>query len=316
MVLAAQGVDSGVHPEYRRKGVFTAIRREAVRRAIDAGAVFVYAFPGLLALNANLQLGFRSVAFVPELTRVLDLRRALALTWAYLFGDLAAWWTFHRRGAWTSETKDRIRRLRHSLLLLASFFSSPNLTWSGRRHENENVLYPVDRFDTRFDKLCEKIQKTTAFGLRKEASYLSWRYNCHPSQSYKVFAFEEGDQWVGCLVMRHTGLRSEIAELLVLPERDDVADDLLLAAISQARMDGKVSLNVWATAEHPYYANLRRAGFISPSRLHWLAKRWPALARKFYQVIIFMDHLSSHQQANLSALAKTWQLSMGDSDMV
>lgn len=121
---------------------------------------------------------------------------------------------------------------------------------------------------------------------------------------------------MGCLVMRHTGLRSEITDLLVLPERADVVDGLLTAATAQARKVGSVVLSIWATAGHPCYVGLRRARFISSARLFELAQRWAALARQLYQIIIYIEHLPLEQQARLAVQARTWPFSMGDSDLV
>jgi hypothetical protein len=121
---------------------------------------------------------------------------------------------------------------------------------------------------------------------------------------------------LGCVVMHHAGLRSQIADLLTVPQRADVVTSLLSAAIARARNAGSVLLSAWAPAWHPYRASLRQAGFISSWRLHGLAKRWPALARWFYQVIAYTKHLSPEQQSQLAVQARTWPLAMGDSDLV
>jgi hypothetical protein len=86
--------------------------------------------------------------------------------------------------------------------------------------------------------------------------------------------------------------------------------------MARARSAGSVLLSAWSPAGHPHYPGLRRAGFVSSSRLHGLAEHLPALARWFYQVIAYTAHLSAEQQAQLAGQAKAWPLAMGDSDLV
>lgn len=312
----AQGIDAGVLPEYRRGGVYTALARVVLGRAIDAGVTLIYAFPGILSLNVNLQHGYRAVAFVPEMVRVLNLWRALRLAWTFLPGDLLALRAVRRRETRTPEAVRRLIRLRRSLLLLASFATTPNLTRSGKLPGSGLTFSLVEHFDARLDALWAQIHSGLDIGLVKDSHYLTWRYSRHPSGCYQIIAAEEGERWVGCLVIRHTGLRSEIADFLVLPERTDVVDGLLAAASAQTQKVGSVVLSIWATTAHPCYAGLRRAGFISSARLFGLAQRWAALARQLYQIIIYIQHLPLEQQVRLTVQAGTWPFSMGDSDLV
>jgi len=319
VVRAAQAVDAGVLPAYRHRGMFTALAREALGRAIDAGVTLIYAFPGLLSLDVNLQLGYRSVAFVPEMVRVLSLRRALALALSRLPGDLGTLWAMRRQAAWTPTAVARVTRLRRALLLAASWASTPHLAaprGPGQPRCDRLVLRALDGFDARFDALWASTGDTIGLGLCKNARYLAWRYRARASCLYPVIVAEEGDQLLGCVVMRHAGLRSQIADLLAVPQRTDVVSGLLSAAIARARNAGSILLSAWAPAWEPHHASLRRAGFVSSWRLHELAERRPALARFFYQVIAYTKHLSPERQAQLAVQVKAWSLSMGDSDLV
>jgi hypothetical protein len=111
-------------------------------------------------------------------------------------------------------------------------------------------------------------------------------------------------------------LNSYVAELTALPGHTDVVAHLLTAAITQARRAGSVVLTAWVFAKHPYHASLRRVGFVSRRNLHWLARRWSALAYWFYQVAIYARHLPPAQQAWLADSVDTCSLAMGDSDLV
>lgn len=314
-IQAAQAVDAGVLAEYRGCGIFTTMALEALTKAVNSGVEFIYAFPGLLSLNVNLHLGYRTVGFVPEMVRVLDFNRALTMTLSNLSRDLSAWWVMRRRGISTPELVRRLVRLRRSLLFFVSFLTSPNFNRLKLNQKLNVVIHKVERIDSRIDSLWEQVRGTTDIGLNKASGYLNWRYNCHPSQKYQVFVADGGKNWAGCLVMRHTGLRSEIVELLVNPERVDLVSDLLSTAISEAHRVGSIAINMWATNKHISYSVLHQHGFISSDRLFRLADHFSALAQNFYQVIVYLGHLSLEQQSRLYGLTELWQLSMGDSDL-
>jgi GNAT superfamily N-acetyltransferase len=315
-VPVAQGIDAGVLPEYRRSGVYTALANEVLRRAGEAGVKFIYAFPGLLSLRINLEHGYRSTSFVPEMICVLDVKRAIWLSWRFLAKDINAYWNTRKHRKWSPDTVSRLVRLRRGLFFLASVFSAPSATFQKKLSNSKVKIYPVEQNDNRFDTLWTRSRGTTSFGLSKGSKYFGWRYYTHPSRAYHIFVAQNGHQWVGCLVMRHTGLRSEITELMVDPNYAESLSDLLITATSQARRAGSVVMSIWANAWNPYLADLRRQGFASPLNLFKLAGSWPPLSRQLYQMIIYIKHLSLEKQSLFSTLARSWNFSMGDSDLV
>jgi GNAT superfamily N-acetyltransferase len=321
-VPGAQTVDAAVLPAYRRCGIHTALGRYVLDHAAHAGITLVYAFPGIFSLAVDQRLGYCSVASMPEMMRVVQSRRALALALRLLPGDLHALWSVYRTPqgmSWSSDSLRRVVRLRRSLLLLASWCSDSAIARPGRLQParmNDFELRPVTEFDVRFDALWVQVCCGTRLGLCKDASYLNWRYRLNPRASYEIMAAEQQGQVLGFLVMRHTGLQSHLTELLALPDHTDVVSALLATAVRLAQRAGSLILTAWMPVEHPYHINLRQAGFISQRRLHWLAERWPTLARQLYQVIIYARHLPLDQQAQLVSLASRWSLTMGDSDLI
>lgn len=316
IVPAAQAIDAGVLPEHRRGGVFTTLAKKVLSGAAHRGAIWIYAFPGLLSLNANRRMGFRPVTFVSEMMRVVNLPRALRLAGAALPGDLATLWRLRHPGYWTPEAVRRVVRLRRIVLLFASLVTAPHRMQQRRPPASHMIVSNARQFDDRLDGLWSRVIDSAGVGLCKDSRYLNWRYCNHPSRSYHILLAEDGDQLAGCLVLHHTGLRTEITELLVLPDRPDVEAHLLQAATAQAQNSGSVLLSIWAYAGQPSYPGLRQAGFVSPARLIKLAESWPALARQLYQVIIYPEHLSFEQQSILTRQMQSRSLSMGDSDLV
>jgi GNAT superfamily N-acetyltransferase len=315
-VRGAQVVDAAVLPAWRHHGIFMTLARYVLDHAVQAGVTLIYAFPGLLSLAMNHRLGFSSIAFVPEMVRVLRPWQALMLALRLLPGDIYALCTAHREAYWPPDTVRRLARLRRSLLFLTSWASDPAVARYGESGKTIVEHNLAEGFDARFDTLWAQVSGNTDLGVYKDASYLTWRYRLNPRGCYRVFVAKRGTEMVGFLVIRHTGPNSDITELVALPGCTDVVLDLLATAIAQARRAGSLVLTAWAPARHPYYASLRRAGFVSQMRLHRLSERCPVLARWLYQVIDYAQHLSPDQQNQLAVLAKTWSLTMGDSDLV
>jgi GNAT superfamily N-acetyltransferase len=318
-VRAAQTVDAVVLPAYRHRGIHTSLGHYVLGHAAQAGITFIYAFPGLFSLAVDRRMGYRPVAFVPEMVRLLRPRQTLVLALHLLPGDLRALYAVCQETAWSPGTVRRLARLRRSLLLLASWASDPVVT-RPRRSRSSGVadfeLRSIGEFDPRFDVLWAQVRDDTTLGVCKDAGYLTWRYRLNPGERYQVIAAERGKELIGFLVMRHAGLCSDIAELLALPGRSDVVSSLLATAIMQAQRAGSIVVTAWAPVEHPYHASLRQARFVSQRRLHRLAERCPAMARRLYQVTIYARHLPLDQQAQLVAHTRTWALTMGDSDLV
>jgi len=319
IVRGAQVVDAAVLPVYRRCGVFSDLLRRAVQDTVRAGAQLVYGFPGLLSLAANRRNGFRSVGFVPEMVKVLRPAGALATALKSVPGDLVALWNVQRQTDQRPDTIRRLVRLRRVLLFLVCLASGPAAMWPHLHPPPKGTgqrLVELARFDTRFDALWSQLQDNVALGLRKDARYLTWRYLCDRGERFRILAAERGKALVGFLIMRQSGGSSQIAELLAAPGQLDVVWGLLAMATEQARRENSLVITAWAPPGHPYHSILSQAGFVSPERLHRLARSRSYLGDRLYQVILYTQHLPSVQQAELCGRARQWSLAMGDSDLV
>lgn len=315
-VRGGQTVDAGVLPAYRGRGIHTSLGHYVLDQAARAGIVLVYAFPGLFSLAVDQRIGYEAVAFMPEMVRVLRPGRALRLALRLLPGDLRALWA--ARQGWTPEVVRRLVRLRRSLLILSSQVVDLNFGIRRRRPTRQAAFHleGLELFDERFDALWAQLQGHVGLGLRKDARYLTWRYHLYPERAYRIFAAVQEQDVLGFLVLRCGRLHSQIVELGTLPERPDVHAALLEEAIAQAREVGSVILSGWMQPRRPEHRLWRQVGFASQRRLHHLARRWPALARQFYQVILYARHLAAGQHAQLLSQVPLWPLTLGDSDLV
>ena len=70
-VLGAQSVDAAVHPDYRRRGLFTDLARTAMEDGASRELSFVYAFPVEAAFRGQVRVGFESRLTVSSVHRPL-----------------------------------------------------------------------------------------------------------------------------------------------------------------------------------------------------------------------------------------------------
>ena len=316
-VRGAQTVDAAVLPSYRRRGIHFALGRYVLGQAAQSGVTWIYAFPGLFSLAVDQRIGYRPVAYLPEMVRLLQPGRAGARVLRGLPGDLRALYRARRAGAWTPDTVQRLARLRRSLLWAASWTSEPVYPRLLRAPAVEIHDYDLTQgFDARFDILWAQVKPDTQLGVAKDTVYLTWRYADNPRGPYDALVARRGAEIVGLLIERSAGRSSAIAELVVLPGQVDAVSGLVAAAARNARARGSLILTAWAPPQHPYHALLKEAGFVSQRRLHRLAARWPAMARWFYQVVDHAQHLPPAIREQLATLVEKCSLSMGDSDLI
>lgn len=120
----------------------------------------------------------------------------------------------------------------------------------------------LDRFPESADRLFEESARHFDWILLRSASYLNWRY-AHPSAGrYGIRGAFEGDDLTGYCVTRIGGPCAQVADLLALPGRSDVADALVANALEVAAASGAGAVVCWLPCDHPYYELVRRRGFV------------------------------------------------------
>lgn len=70
-IRSAQAVDAAVSPDYRGRGVFTALVQSALKDAVEAGIGLIFTFPNQGSFGAQVRVGFRSRMVLPKAYRPL-----------------------------------------------------------------------------------------------------------------------------------------------------------------------------------------------------------------------------------------------------
>jgi GNAT superfamily N-acetyltransferase len=117
------------------------------------------------------------------------------------------------------------------------------------------------RFDERVRQFM--IEASAPFWLIVERTpeYLNWRFADDRAGGFTIRLAEAEGRMLGYLVLRMSGSRGYIADLLALPGRDDVVASLVADALDLFRSSGVSSVECWATRNHPYRQVLHQHGF-------------------------------------------------------
>jgi hypothetical protein len=124
----------------------------------------------------------------------------------------------------------------------------------------------ISSFDDRADSLWAAVEAQFDVATIRDAAYLNWRYaDIRAGRSLILGAFE-GERVVGYAVFKRAGANANVLDLVVEPERLDIALELLESGGEQMRAAGVQTLTCWVPAGHPNEATLPAAGYLETGR--------------------------------------------------
>ncbi len=259
--VATDMVDAALHP--RLQGRILVDQLRFLRREVAAwnGADFSFSFASHPALLRN--RGFQGKhdlgRSLETYVKPLDLLR-------YVRGEGSV------SGTGISRTRiqiehERQRRRRPALVRL--------LAWEGRlvAHRLRRrrpviaggepfVVATVERFDERVNAFFDRA--ATEFDLIqvRRHDFLNWRYTDPRGGRFTIRIAEAGGEMLGYAVIRTALPTADLADLLVLPGRTDVAQALVRDAVHVARDAGSSAVRSWMMRGHAYEPLLSDFGFI------------------------------------------------------
>jgi hypothetical protein len=149
-----------------------------------------------------------------------------------------------------------------------------------RNGTGENVSAPGDAitvrertsFDARVDELGAKAAREFDFIYARTREFLNWRYCDARAGTFTVLTAEADGALLGYTVLKTTDGLGQVADLLVLPARDDVLRELVASALQRFDAQGLSAVQCWCPARHPYRSALTNAGFTEKTGIHldWL----------------------------------------------
>lgn len=273
-VVGVQSLDTLTDAGFRGKGLFTKLAADVFARCERDGVALVYGFPNASSAHGFFQrLGWVRLGPVPFL--VLPLRPSYAL---------------------------RRMKLPRIPVLSGLCRPLPRAPALGRDEELRVVL----SFDPAFDALWDAFATDTAVAVRRDATYLNWRFS-KPGERYKTLALYRAGRLDGFVTFtvkdKHGGRVGYLLELLYRPGAEGAGQVLLAAATRELADDGAEVLLAWCLEHSPNRPTYRRAGFwdlperLRPIALHFGVRRLAG-------------------QAGALGNRRNWYLSYCDSDTV
>ena len=121
-------------------------------------------------------------------------------------------------------------------------------------------------FDGRVDALWRAASAQFDFAVVRTASYLNWRYCDRRAGPFVVLVAEQGESMTGYLILCTRGKRGCIADMLVLPGREDILGGLVEDALEHFSDAGVARTECWMAERHPYRDALMASGFVRRNR--------------------------------------------------
>jgi GNAT superfamily N-acetyltransferase len=284
VIKCAQAVDAMVAPQFRRQGLFTELGRQTYQKLDQDGFALTYTFPNPISEAGVLKhLDWTAVGRVPRYINILDLD------------------AFLERGA-----HQGLKAAAYRLLLGGT---KP----SYRRTGSSNVrISRVNAFDKRVDRLWEQIAPDLRIAVKRDYTYLKWRYIENPLPQYQILIAEQGSELSGYIVLSSRDLiirkAVAVAEFMVLPGDQAAGLALLEEATILVKEMGCATLECWMLPQHSFYTSLLKgSGFIYSNKGYM-----PGLVKYTTPFII-----RPHPRLQLSpdpGDIENWFLTMGDHD--
>ncbi len=165
----------------------------------------------------------------------------------------------------------------------------------------------IERFDVRFDRLWQQTLAGLGPGIRRDATYLNWRYVHHPAYTYLRVGWESDGELSGYAVATVREVQGMRCVLLV-----DLAARVTARSVAEALLEqialygigqGSELLLALAVGGSPAKAALQRAGLVT-------------IPRRINPKPFVMTTHDLGGGRDLRTITRDWQFTWGDMDVV
>jgi GNAT superfamily N-acetyltransferase len=233
-------IDLMVHSDYRRRGIFEAMGRYAIRRVKNENGLFLMSYPiRSETIHGFKKLGWEEVVQLPVLVYPIKfigiVNRYLHLSpLSFLIGGAAR-------------------------LFYKFFFETKN-----GGESKEIIIEEIRTLDDQFESFWHRaLSLYSIMGIR-DRGYMNWRYFQHPTRTYTIYRALQKGEMKGFIVLRKVDLlefnSAVIVDLLALDE--DVLIALVKKGILFSRQEGADLLGFMVPKGHLYYKILGGMGFL------------------------------------------------------
>jgi hypothetical protein len=245
VIRGGQGVDAGVNPGVRRRGIFRKLADSRLDFLGKGTHLFDWVIPGNPVVIKIFSESYSPFPHsIRNLVRIQDINRQLRM--------------IPMKNPW-------LMKLGFHVVKHISDFTS--VSWRHKPIRGEVKVSEVNYFDDNIDVFWEEIEDHHDFIVERRRDYLNWRF-CDPRiGGFVIKIAEDHGRIVGYCVLRINRYRSEypvgyIVDLLALPDRHDVVDALVGEAIEYFDGESVNIVNCMVVKNHSYEAIFKRHGFL------------------------------------------------------
>lgn len=274
--IVGQTGDVMTHPERRKLGVFSFLDREAMRRTREAGWVCVFGLPNWRSAHIFEQLGWEVIGSVREWSLPLRLDT----------GALAR--------------RKRVARLAALRLPFERFLAARGMKRMARALKGYEIR-PLVGFPEEVGELSKRVEARYGFMVRRDAEYLTWRFQRGKSRLHRCFGVYQDGGFRGYVVVqlpREGELHGFVVDLLA----EGTARNACLAAglVALDYADASI-VHASAVDGSGWATELRSAGFS------------PAADRNQMKIILHA-HAAEHPVTQAARRTARWYFTDGDRD--
>ncbi|UCF07695.1 MAG: GNAT family N-acetyltransferase [Thermoplasmata archaeon] len=238
--LASLEVDGMTHPDFTRRGVFVTLGKSLLSELDREGFGLAFGFPNEKAVFGHRRMGALELFTPCLLIRPLNFKRISEKMFANRL---------------TARLSRGFSRLAFTVFFRVKKAGIPR----------DVSIKDIAHFDERFDTFWAAASKTHRVILKRNSSYLNWRYIEHPGKHYKILAAEKKGNVLALVVFRVKemyGLKNgAIVDMLALPKNENVLHGLLIKAVEELAK-GDVDLIACLIPKwSDYYKVLKKCGF-------------------------------------------------------
>ncbi len=241
--------DTAVHPDYRRRRISSKIIDYQNNHFAGLGAKFTYwASSNPIYISYGKRRARPSLPFkITNFVRILDIDKQLQAM--PVPNPLLS-----KAGYTVLKTLNSIR----------------NSLEKRDRSAPKFEISDLDEFPPEINSLTEEVASNHPFMVERDQEYLNWRYTDPRAGEFTVKTAHDPleEEILGCCVIRVNRIRRDysvgfIMELMALPGRLDVVDELLKHAVTDFDLQGVNIVNILASEGHSYQKTLNRNGFLN-----------------------------------------------------
>ena len=270
--------DVMTHPDWRKRGLFTALDRTCMEAARAAGWPVVFGLPNRRSAHIFLELGWKEVGTLRP--------------WTFLLGA----------GSSARAVRASEGRLRRWLAPLHARRCAKSRERLARSVEGWS-LRALERFPPEVEALSLRVAKRFSWMVRRDPAYLAWRFLAAPAGRHRAFGIHHHDgTFRGYVVVQPPRTGENVGYLVdLLADEEPAVAAGISGALTELETLGARAVRASAVDGSWWRGRLEEAGFLPPKPENHLS-------------VIAHVHDPAHPLAQAALDASRWYLTDGDRD--